>query len=322
MKLAGAIVVALSAIATACAAQLAPGESIVQTQGPTGVLKGVMQAPSTGARGAPAAIIIPGSGPTDHDGNGPLVQTDAYRMLAHALASLGVATVRIDKRGMFLSAGAGDPNKATMEGYAADVHAWAATLRQATDQPCVWLIGHSEGGLVALVAAQDTKDICGLVLVSAPGFPLADTMRRQLKANPANAPILAEALADIDKLEAGRHIDQNGMNPVLRPLFSADVQDFLIDEFRFDPPKLVAAYKGPILVMQGENDLQVTVDDARALAGARPGVKLDLLPGVNHVLKVAPADPAGNLATYRNRDLPLAPGVAEAIADFIKTHAP
>jgi hypothetical protein len=311
--------VALAATATACAAQLAQGESSVTAQGPSGVLGGVMQAPPGGVRGAPAAIIIPGSGPTDHNGDSPLgVLAAPYEYLAHGLAPLGVTTVRIDKRGMFASAGAGDPNKVTLEGYAQDVHAWAASVRQLTGAPCVWLIGHSEGGLVALVAAQDPKDICGLVLIAAPGEPLADILRAQLKANPANAPILAEALADIDKLAAGQHVDQAGMTPALLPLFRANVQEFLIDEFRFDPPALAAAYKGPILVVQGENDLQVTPADAQRLAAARPGITLVLLPGVNHVLKQAPADRAGNAATYANPSLPLAPGLVEDIAGFIK----
>jgi hypothetical protein len=321
MKLATAIV-----FAAACApapVPLGPGESLVQTQGPSGVLKGTMQAPTGGVQGAPAAIIIPGSGPTDRDGDSPLgISAAPYRLLAHALAPLGVTTVRVDKRGMFGSAGAGDPNKLVMADYAADLHAWAAAVRQLTGQPCVWLIGHSEGGLQALVAAQQPKDICGLVLISTPGRPLADILREQLKANPANAPILAEALADIDKLAAGQHIDANAMTPALAPLFRPDVQDFLIDEFKYDPARLAAAYPGPILVVQGTSDIQVAVVDAQRLAAARPGIRLEQLPGVNHVLKLAPADRAGNAATYSNPDLPLAPGVADAVAGFIKAPPP
>jgi hypothetical protein len=100
------------------------------------------------------------------------------------------------------------------------------------------------------------------------------------------------------------------------------VQDFLIDEFKYDPARLAAAYPGPILVLQGENDLQVSPLDARALAAARPGIRLVELPGVNHMLKVAPADRAGNIATYADPSLPLAPGVAPAIASFVKAPPP
>jgi hypothetical protein len=312
----------LLAAAPACAqspAPLAPGESLVQTQGPSGVLKGTML---SAPKGAPVVLIIPGSGPTDRDGNNRFGITAAsYKLLAQALGPMGVTSVRIDKRGMFGSAGAGDPNHLVMTDYAADVHAWMATLRQQTGAPCIWLIGHSEGGLVALVAAQHPADLCGLVLISTPGRSTADILREQLKANPANAPILAEALADVDKLAAGQNIDMNGMNPALVPLFYTAVQDFEIDEMRYDPAKLAAAYPGPILVLQGTTDFQVSLVDAQRLAAARPGIRLVELPGVNHVLKLAPADRAGNAATYADPNLPLAPGIADAIAAFVKAPA-
>jgi pimeloyl-ACP methyl ester carboxylesterase len=298
----------------------APLETFVEAQGPTGELKGTMLAPADAAK-PPLVLIIPGSGPTDRDGDSPMgVKAASYRLLAAALADEGVASVRIDKRGMFASAGAGDPNHVTMAAYAQDVHAWARSLQRQTGASCVWLLGHSEGGLVALVAAQSPADICGLVLVAAAGRPLADILRAQLKANPANAPLLGEALPAIDKLAAGQHVDVSGMNPALLPLFYPQVQDFVIDEMSYDPAKLVAAYRGPVLVLQGSTDLQVSLADAQRLAAARPGVKLVVLAGVNHVLKVAPADRGANLATYADPSLPLAPGLAEAIAAFVNAH--
>ena len=272
---------------------------------------------------APIVLIIPGSGPTDRDGNSPLgLKASSYRLLAEGLAADGVSSVRIDKRGMFASAGAGDPNHVTITGYAADAHAWAAQIRKQTGAPCVWLLGHSEGGLVALVAAQQPKDICGVVLVAAAGRPLGVILREQLKANPANAPLLDQAFAAIDKLEAGRHVDVTGMSPALVPLFYPAVQDFLIDELRYDPAKLVAAYKGRVAVLQGTTDLQVSMADAQRLFKARDGVLLVTLPGVNHVLKLAPPERGANAATYADPSLPLAPGVADAVANFIKGNPP
>ncbi|HEX3919759.1 MAG TPA: alpha/beta hydrolase [Caulobacteraceae bacterium] len=301
---------------------LIAGETNVTAQGPGGVLAGTLDAPPGDVKGAPVAIIIPGSGATDRNGDAPPgagLTAQPYLLLAHALAPLGVATLRIDKRGMYGSADAGDANKILMSDNVADLHAWAASAKALTGAPCVWLIGHSDGGLQALAAARaNPKDLCGLVLIASPGRPFADILREQLRANPANAPILAEALADIDALAAGQHIDQSHMTPVLLPLFRAAVQDYLIDEFKYDPAKLAAAYPGPILVLQGTNDIQVSPVDAQRLAGARPGIKLVELPGVNHVLKVAPLDRAANVATYNDPSLPLAPGIADAIASFMR----
>src|SRR5690606_26498980 len=103
-----------------------------------------------------AMVIIPGSGPTDRDGNNPLGVSASYlKMLAEAVAAHGIASIRIDKRGLFESRGTfPDPNAVTFDDYAADARAWIAVAKEKAGVDCVWLAGHSEGGLVALVAAQ------------------------------------------------------------------------------------------------------------------------------------------------------------------------
>lgn len=156
--------------------------------GANNVLAGTLLTPAGKAKAA--MIIIPGSGPTDRNGNSPAgIRAAPYRKLAEALASRGVASVRIDKRGMFGSAAAGNPNLATFADYDADVRSWVDVTRKATAQKCVWVAGHSEGGLVAMRAAGGTN-VCGVVLLAAPGEKLGDTIRKQLRANPANASTL------------------------------------------------------------------------------------------------------------------------------------
>jgi fermentation-respiration switch protein FrsA (DUF1100 family) len=139
-----------------------------------------------------------------------------------------------------------------------------------------------------------------------------------LRANPANAPLLGQAMAAIDALEAGRRVDAAGLHPALRPLFGPQVQGFLISAFSYDPRKLLAGYPQPVLVVQGQRDIQVGEADARLLKDAAPRATLVLVPEANHVFKrVASADPAANMAAYADPGLPLAPGVAGPIADFI-----
>jgi pimeloyl-ACP methyl ester carboxylesterase len=240
------------------------------------------------------------------------------------LAAQGIASVRIDKRGLFASAGAvADANAVTIADYVTDVKNWIAAIRAKTGVSCVWVLGHSEGALVALAAAQEAPDLCGLVLVAGAGQGMGEVLRRQLRANPANAPLLDQAMAAIDSLEAGKRVDGAGMNPVLLALFRPQVQGFLISEFSYDPRKLVAAYKGPVLIVQGDHDLQVSVDDAKALKAADPGAVLSVLPNVNHVLKIVAGDsPGANVAAYADPSLPLAPGVTEAIAKFVRQSQP
>lgn len=288
--------------------------------GPDGDLKGSLSRAEDPA--APVVLMIPGSGPTDRDGNSPLgVNAGTYRLLAESLGAGGISTVRIDKRGTFGSVGAViDANAVTIDDYVDDTRSWINSIRNTTNASCVWILGHSEGGLVALAAAQAEDSICGLILLAAPGRPLGDVLKEQLHANPANRPFLAAADAAIDALVDGRRVDDADLPDPIKPLFANALQGFLISVFSLNPAELAGRVSVPILVVQGEEDIQVSMRDAEALAAATPLAHLLRLPGTNHVFKaVSPKDAAANIKTYADPSLPLAPGVAKAIRKFIFT---
>ena len=290
----------------------------IEAPGADGPLRGTMVLP---AKDVPIILMIPGSGPTDRDGNSPLgVRAAPYRLLAEGLAGQGIGSVRIDKRGMFGSQGAvTDANAVTIDDYVRDTSAWVDAIRARTGARCVWLLGHSEGGLVALAAAAKVDHLCGLILVATAGRPLGDVLKEQLHANPANAPLLAAADQAIDELSAGRRVDTAKLPPALAPLFNAAVQGFLISTFALDPAALAGRIAKPLMIMQGQRDLQVSVADAQRLKQASPSATLVILPDANHVLKqVGSDDRSANLATYAATDLPLAPGVVSGIARFVK----
>jgi uncharacterized protein len=305
------------AAALALAAAAAAGVAVT-APGPQAPLAGTLVEAGSGA---PVVLIVPGSGPTDRDGDNPGgVGAATYRLLADALAERGVATVRIDKRGVGGSRAAiADPDAVTIADYAADVHAWARAIRARTGAPCVWVLGHSEGGLVALAAAQAPDDLCGLVLVAAPGRPFGALIREQLARDPANARFVPPAEAALRALEAGGSVDVAALPAPLLPLFAAPVQGFLRDLLRYRPAALAAATRLPILIVQGGRDLQVGMADARALAAARPDATLLLVPEANHVLKAVPADDlAANFAAYRDPSRPLVAAIPDAIAAFVR----
>ena len=268
----------------------------------------------------PVVLIVPGSGPTDRDGNSPAgLKTDAYRLLADALIEERISTVRVDKRGMFASRDAGDPNAVTPADYVADIHAWIDAIEadRGEGSGCVFLLGHSEGALMVSLAAAGRDDVCGLILVAGMGRKMGDVIREQLRANPANAPILDEALAALAELEAGRHVDVANMTPALLPLFAPQVQDYLISVLTVDPVEAVRRAGKETLIIQGDRDLQISVADARLLDAVRH-TELRIIEGMNHVLKEAPEDRAGNLATYAEPGLPLADDLVRRIRRFVK----
>lgn len=295
------------------------GAATVTVPGPEGPLEGTF---TNAGKGAPVLVMIPGSGPTDRDGNNPLGVTSAtYRLLAEALASKGVSSIRIDKRGMFGSKAAiPDPNKVTIAAYADDARQWAKRARALTGNRCAWLAGHSEGALVALAAGQDRRDLCGVIAISGMGRPFGTVLREQLKANPANAALLGPADKALAELEAGRPVDPSALPAPLAPLFSAAVQPFVMDLLRHDSAKLAASLDLPLLIVHGDQDIQVSMADARALAAAQPKAKLVVVPGVNHVLKAVKGEGrSANLATYADPSLPVSPRVVEAIGGFVRS---
>ncbi|MBU1538910.1 MAG: alpha/beta fold hydrolase [Alphaproteobacteria bacterium] len=263
------------------------------------------------------AVILPGSGPTDRDGNSPMgIVSATYRLLAEGLAEQGVATVRIDKRGIAASALAGGREEDLRFGHLVDdARAWATATAERTGRPCVWLIGHSEGALVALAAVEGgNASVCGLVLLSGAGRRARIVLEEQLGPQ-LPEPLRTQAFHALAELEAGRTVADTP--PALAALFRPSVQPYLISWLALDPAALTASYDGPVMVGTGTTDIQTPVVDAEALAAARPGVRLALWEGVNHVLKVAPADRAGNIATYSDPNLPLAPDVVDDVAAFI-----
>ncbi|WP_175870726.1 alpha/beta fold hydrolase [Burkholderia sp. BCC0397] len=290
----------------------------IETPGPAGPLKGTLLSPA--ADDVPVVLIVPGSGPTDRNGNNPYgIQASTYRLLAEGLLDQGIASVRIDKRGLYGSASAiADADDVTIDDYAADVRAWVTAIRTRTGARRVWVLGHSEGGWVALSAARQTADTCGLILVSTPGRPLGQVLAQQLQSNPANAAVLGNAMSILESLEAGKTVDATGIDPALMPLFRPQVQRFLMSELAIDPAALLAGYTKPVLIVQGARDIQIGVQDAQRLKDASPCARLTIVANANHVLKtVHTAALDENLAAYSNPDLPLANGVVEAISAFV-----
>lgn len=276
-------------------------------------LSGTWLAPD-GARAA--VVILPGSGPTDRDGNQPGLRTDALKRLAEALAGHGIASLRADKRGVGASAAAAPAEADLRLGtYVADAAAWARAVADWHGAPPV-LLGHSEGALVATLAAGQAP-VAGLVLLAGAGHPADVLIARQLAEAGLPADLAAASARIAAALKSGLPVAD--VPAVLMPLYRPSVQPYMMSWLPLDPAAELARLPAalPVLVVGGTTDLQTGADEARVLAAARPGAELALIGGMNHVLRRAPADRAANLATYAQPDLPLAPGLAETLARFI-----
>jgi pimeloyl-ACP methyl ester carboxylesterase len=281
-----------------------------------GELAGTLLLPGAGGP-FPVALIIAGSGPTDRDGNqrGGL-RTDAYKKLAQGLAARGIATLRYDKRGIGASSTRQTESDLRVEDFVNDALAMCALLESDKRFTSVSIIGHSEGALIGMLAAQRDSHIRTFISLEGPGRNLAAIIDEQMRANPANPPDIVAEVARINAaLLAGKTVADP--DPLLAALFRPSVQPYLISEYRYDPAAEIAKLQIPTLIVQGTNDIQIGLPDAHRLAGANPHATLALIEGMNHILVDAPADRAGNAATYANPALPLHPKLIPAIAPVL-----
>jgi uncharacterized protein len=282
-------------------------------------LKGTLTLPD-GVASVPAVLMLAGSGPTDRDGNshlagGGMLRNDSLKMLADALAVRGIASLRVDKRGAAASKSPGlDEASLRFDAYVADARAWAELLAKEPRVDRLFMLGHSEGGLVATLAAQQAP-VAGLILVAGAGEPAGQVLRRQFAAGAMPPELRAAAERILTQMESGHLVSDPP--PALAALFRASVQPYLISWLPLDPAAELMKVKAPVLIVQGTTDIQVSADDARRLANARSDARLLLIDGMNHVLKLAPADRAANAATYGDPSLPLAPGLVDAVATFV-----
>jgi uncharacterized protein len=263
----------------------------------------------------PVLLLLSGSGPTDRDGNSRLGISASYlAKLASELAEQGIGSLRFDKRGVPGSQPVEREADVTMATFVDDALAVLDWLESRSGSRPIILVGHSEGGLVALAVAGRRPEIAGLVLVATPGLLPGDTLRAQLQR--LEEPLRSQALAIEREIESGGQVET--VPEPLLPLFRPSVQPFLRSLFTMRPAEEVAALRMPVLVIGGGTDLQVGRADFDALSTARQDINSLWFDSMNHVLVDAPADHPANLATYGDPSLPLTDGLSDAVAEFAR----
>lgn len=279
-----------------------------------GEISGTLMKPKN-VEGSTVALIIAGSGPTDRNGNNPSAgENNSLKMIAEALAREGIFSVRFDKRGIGESNYLVDKEEDLIfEDYINDVIAWVEKLREDNRFEKVVVIGHSEGALIGAAAVNNT-DVDGFVSIAGAGYPAYQTLERQLKAESEEVFQLCKPI--MDELMKGNLVEN--VPEGLYTLFRPSVQPYLISWFKYDPVEEMSKIEKPVLIIQGNNDIQITVDDANRLHEGNPASKLVIIEGMNHILKDAPKDRDKNIATYNNPTLPLNEKFVEELIKFIK----
>jgi pimeloyl-ACP methyl ester carboxylesterase len=302
-----------AALLLATAALYAVEEDITLNT-PTGDIHGKLILPDGGTP-CPVVIIIAGSGPTDMNGNNAGMTNNSLLYLARELAAGGIASVRYDKRAIGKSAAAcTNEEDLRFDHYIDDAAAWADKLAGDSRFTKVIIAGHSEGSLIGMVAAQRSKAVKGYISIAGCGSPAYEILEEQLKSQPA---WIQEQSASICKeLREGRTVEE--VPYYLMSLYRKSVQPYLISWFAYNPAEEVAKLDIPVLILQGDMDIQVGVDEAEKLHAAQPHSELHIIKEMNHILKHCNTmQQMAQLATYRDANLPLKAELVRLIVEFI-----
>ena len=298
-------------------ASLFAGEEEITLNTPTGDIHGKLMLPE-GETPCPVVLIIAGSGPTDMNGNtiGARMTNNSLLYLAQELATNGIASVRYDKRGIGKSAAAGAKEEdLRFEHYINDATAWADKLGNDKRFNKVIIAGHSEGSLIGMVAARESKAVKAYISISGCGSPAYEILEQQLKSQPSR--VQQESAAICKELREGRTVEQ--VPAYLSALYRPSVQPYLISWFAYNPAVEIAKLNIPVLILQGDKDIQVSTEEAGKLHAAQPAATLHIIKDMNHVLKqCGTTDAKQQIATYSNPTLPINPELVSHIVKFIK----
>lgn len=259
----------------------------------------------------PVALIIAGSGPTDRDGNSSMTKNNSLKILAYELSKNGIATLRYDKRGIAESQAAGiNEAEVSFDDLVNDAKEWIQLLKPDKRFSKVIVIGHSEGSLIGMLAGTNADKF---ISIAGAGQSADKILKEQLSFQPKEVQDLSFPM--IDSLKNGKTIDN--VPPMLNSLFRPTVQPYIISWFKYDPQNEIKKLAIPSLILQGTNDIQVSVEDAKRLSNANQKAELVLIKDMNHLLRIIEGDRQANIATYSKGDLPIASELVKSITTFI-----
>ncbi|MEO6839208.1 MAG: alpha/beta fold hydrolase [Bradyrhizobium sp.] len=259
----------------------------------------------------PVALLIAGSGTTDHDGNGPQVKPGTLKKLSEQLVARKIATLRYDKRG----AGGwkpefGKPEDFRFVNFVDDAAALVNYLRSSGKFSKIIVIGHSEGGLVGILTTRRVP-VDRLVLLVTAARRQGDLVKAQLeKTVPSD--VFEPIAKAIDAIMAGQIVDPPPRGFSIAP----SMQPGIASAFTEDPIDPLKKITEPTLIIGGGRDRQVARVDFAALSAASPVAKTLWLPDMNHVL-VDVTDDADDIKAYNDAERPLDPRMIDTVAAFV-----
>ncbi len=277
------------------------------------LLKGSLYTPLKKSKKETLVILIAGSGPTDRDGNQKNLVNNSLKYLCEGLAQNDIAAFSYDKR-MFAQISLGTLNEATLsfEDFITDAKAVFTYFKNQKKYNKIIIAGHSEGSLIGMIAANNNAD--AFISIAGPGRTIDAVVVEQIE---KQAPFLKEeVLKNFEILKSGKTFELK--NEMLASLFRPSVQPYMISWLKYNPQDEIKKLKIPTLLLNGTNDLQVSVSEAELLKKSKPDTELVIIDAINHVFKEIKGDTAENMKSYNDPNLPISAQLLNTITRFIK----
>ncbi|WP_313502028.1 alpha/beta hydrolase family protein [Kaistella carnis] len=300
------------------------------------LLAGTIATPKNFKKTQPILVMITGSGAQDR--NEEMFEHKPFLVIADDLAKKGIATLRLDDRGI----GGSEKGKegATSEDFATDINS-AVNYLVKNGYKNIGLIGHSEGGMIAPMVADMNKNVKFLVLLAAPGIPILDLVLDQNKKLAESANLPQDAIDDVlaiksktfsfaknykgkdFKTDFTKYLEENfpKMTAQKREPYIAQMSsEWFLYFIKFNPDDYLSKVKIPVLAVDGSLDMQVSAKEN--LAGIKKSLtkagnkKFEVLEfeGLNHLFQTAKT---GNPSEYGQIEETFSPKVLDKISSWI-----
>lgn len=272
-------------------------------------VEGTLLLPNTQKeKSIPLVILIAGSGPTDRDGNQSFMKNDALKKIAEALSQKGIATFRYDKRIVKQIRNQNIDKNISFDDFVIDARSVIGFFKSKFET--IIVAGHSQGSLVGLLALD--AGASGFISLAGAGKPIDEILEEQIEKTAALFSKSTERVLNV--LRSGETTSE--YPPELASIFNLELQAFLISWMQYNPAKIIANTPLPILIINGDKDLQVDVKEAQLLNSAAQNSKLIIIEHMNHVLVKIDGDDLENAKSYNNPNLKINEELINAIQEF------
>lgn len=258
-------------------------------------------------------IFIQGSGPTDRNGNQPMLQNDGVKKIARELASNGIASFRYDKRIFKAQKLQLSEIDMIFEDFVEDSKNVVMHFRKEEKFSKIIIAGHSEGSLIGMLVAQENAD--AFISLAGAADPIDEIITEQVTNMAPELGVSARTAFD----EMAENGETSNYSPMLEAVFRPSVQPFMASWMKYNPSEEISKLKIPVLVVNGTSDIQVSEEQAQKLAEANENSELAILDQMNHIFrKIETKDRLVNSKSYNEPNLPLHPELVSILTEFLK----